>query len=101
MTSIPGVVGYSEPHFWENSSEKFVGTLRVQVRGQAPPGATPHRPRGGRGWPDPPGACVWPPRRRPPQVTHDTDEQRTRMLVASIFKKLGVHNFVVQIEKTA
>ena len=28
---IPGVIGFSEPHFWEHSPDKYVGTLRVQV----------------------------------------------------------------------
>jgi len=34
------------------------------------------------------------------QVTHDADEQRVRLFTASIFKKIGVNNFVVQVEKT-
>lgn len=31
VQKIPGVVGIAEPHFWEQSSERYIGSLKVQA----------------------------------------------------------------------
>jgi Co/Zn/Cd efflux system component len=35
VLQIPGVIGFAEPHFWEHSPDRVVGTIRVQVQEQA------------------------------------------------------------------
>jgi len=93
VLGVPGVIGYSEPHFWENSSDKYVGTLRVQVRDCA--ADTPQLNLMNGSYSSGLSLARW-----WAQVTHDADEQRVRLFTASIFKKIGVNNFVVQVEKT-
>jgi zinc transporter 5/7 len=62
IRSIPGVIQYSEPHFWANTSDDWVGSIHIVIDSTA-------------------------------------SEQVVLKQVGKLFKKKGVHQLTVQINK--